>query len=120
MQTIATTATENTTEASATAQTLRRRLVLPVRAVRAGLGVDSEAAVEGAALVQEQVIPALDAAADQVTAVRRRVEKRIAKMDRSGESPAAKRHRAKALAGALATVDGVHRDLTGTIADLDR
>ena len=113
------TSAKNTTTTE-TAEILRRRLILPVRAARAGLNGDVEIAAETAARVQDQVIPALDTAADQVAAQRGRVEKRMAKKGRSGETPAAKQLRAKALASALATVDSVHQDLTDAIAGLDR
>jgi hypothetical protein len=103
-----------------TAKTLYRRLVLPVRAVRACLG---DAADQDPAVVAhhtDKVVPVLAAAADRVAVLRRRVADTTTRMERKRDSAAAKRHRREALADAVVAVDGVHEDLTAAIRSLSR
>jgi hypothetical protein len=101
-----------------TAETLHRQLVLPVRAVRAGLGAAADQDPVVVARHTAKVVPALAKAADQVAALQAKVERVAAKNERKIQSPAKRRHRGKALADALAAVGGVHEDLNAAIRSL--
>ncbi|WP_433729090.1 hypothetical protein ACQP0C_40765 [Nocardia sp. CA-129566] len=108
---------------TATAEILHRQLVLPVRAVRAGLGV-SGGDPSTLAGRTDTVVPALTAAADRVTAAHRRLDRSATQLERKAAAknynPAPLAARRAAIANARAAVDGLHADLNRAIRSLDR
>ncbi|MEV0294333.1 hypothetical protein [Nocardia sp. NPDC050710] len=105
-----------------TAEILHRQLVLPVRAVRAGLNASGRRDTPTAVRHAEKIPPLLDVAADCVTAARHRVEKTAARMERGADNewPDVTAACRKAVADTLANVDGVHEALTKAARSLDR
>ncbi|WP_330251616.1 hypothetical protein OG874_36640 [Nocardia sp. NBC_00565] len=106
---------------TSTAETLRRQLVLPVRAVRVGLHASGSDPATVARKTRK-VGPALTKATERVAVVHRRVERTAADLERTSarHHPTALAERRKALADALALVAGVDADLNAAIRSLDR
>ncbi|MFD4428784.1 hypothetical protein [Nocardia sp. NPDC058497] len=101
---------------NATSLDLHRTVVLPVRAVRAGLGAAADKDPAAVARQTAKFAPALAAAAEQVAELRATV----AGSERDRGSAAADRHARKTMADTVARLDGYHSELANAAAALTR
>ncbi|MFD6390905.1 hypothetical protein ACWF9G_18510 [Nocardia sp. NPDC055029] len=101
---------------NATSLDLHRTVVLPVRAVRAGLGAAADEDPAVVARRTAKVAPALAAAAERVAEIR----DTVAGSERDWGSAAADRHARKAMADTVARLDGYHGELASAAAALTR
>lgn len=103
---------------------LRRQLVLPVRAVRAGLGAAADEDPAVVARKTAEVVPALSKAAARVAEIERKLERAAEKFERQAESgkygPATVRAGREATAATLGQVSAVRAELDDAVRLLDR